>query len=113
MVALLLKAGADPNQADPAGETPLMRAAEVGVLPVVQALLKHGAVVDVRDENYGQTALMFAARAGHADVVSMLLARGANANAATAGRRDACLHRAKLRAGIRIRRGHIAGRGAG
>jgi uncharacterized protein len=83
MVALLLKARADPNRPEPAGETPLMRAAEVGVLPVVQLLLKHGAVVDAREENFGQTALMFAARAGNADVVAALLARGANPDAAT------------------------------
>jgi ankyrin repeat protein len=81
MVRLLLDAGADPNAAG--AETHLMSAAEVGVLAVVEHLLKHGARVDVSEPNYGQTALMFAARAGHADIVSALLARGANPNVAT------------------------------
>ena len=83
MVGLLLGAGADASHTEPNGETHLMRAAEVGVLPVVEQLLKHGARVDVRDSNYGQTALMFAARAGHANIVSALLAHGANPNVAT------------------------------
>ncbi len=83
MVAILLRAGANASHAEPSGETALMMAAQVGVLPVVTLLLKHGAQVDVRDSNYGQTALMFAARAGHADVVAALLARGANPNVAT------------------------------
>ena len=56
-----------PTTPEPTGETPLMMAAQVGVLAVVEQLLKHGARVDVRDPKYGQTALIFAARAGQAD----------------------------------------------
>ncbi len=75
-----------------------MRAAEVGVLPIVQALLKHGAGVDEREQSYGQTALMFAARAGHADVVAALLARGARPNVATdVGPTPASSHRTRCR----------------
>jgi ankyrin repeat protein len=81
MVGVLLKAGADVKGAE--GETHLMRAAHVGVLAIVEQLLKRGAQVDVRDPHYGQTALMFAARAGHTDIVSLLLAHGANPNVAT------------------------------
>ncbi len=83
MVEVLLKARADSGRPDAAHETPLMRAAAVGVLPVVQLLLKHGAAVDARDELFGQTALMFAARAGHLQVVDTLIARGADVNAST------------------------------
>jgi uncharacterized protein len=83
MVGLLIEAGADTHHAEPSGETYLMMAAQVGVLAVVEQLLKHEVEVDVRDPNYGQTALMFAARGGHADIVSALLARGAKPNVAT------------------------------
>jgi uncharacterized protein len=83
MVKLLLGAGADPNRPEPTGETLLMKASAVGVVDVVEQLLKRKAPVDARDPSYGQTALMFAARSGHADVVSTLLAHGANPNLAT------------------------------
>ena len=55
LVALLLKAGADPNSADRAGRTPLMFAAAQGRLELAQALLAGGADVEAKAAN-GKTA---------------------------------------------------------
>src|SRR4029079_3130923 len=81
IVDLLLKAGANPNQSLPGGETPLMTASRTGALDVVRALLSHGATVDAQDERRGQTALMWAAAEGHAAVVHALIDAGADINA--------------------------------
>jgi ankyrin repeat protein len=55
LVALLLKAGADPNSADRAGRTPLMFAAAQGRVELVQVLLAGGAAVEAKAAN-GKTA---------------------------------------------------------
>ena len=75
-----MPAGADANGQLPGGETPLMTAARTGTLPVVKALLSHGAVVDSKDERRGQTALIWAAADGHAAVVHRHGARLAQDN---------------------------------
>ena len=69
----LLKAGADPNGAVRAGETPLMLAARTGQADAVKALLNAGANVDAKETWNGQTALMWAAAAGHGPVVQALI----------------------------------------
>ena len=76
MIRLLLDAGADPNAADPTGETALMTAARVGTLDAVQLLLDRGAIVDAKDPTFQQTALMVAVRENHPDVVTLLVERG-------------------------------------
>src|SRR4029079_14735709 len=78
IVDLLLKAGANPNQSLPGGETPLMTAARTGKLPVVKMLLSRGATVDAKDERRGQTAIMWAAAEGHAPVVHAFVDAGAD-----------------------------------
>ena len=45
---MLLDVGADPNAADPTGETPLMTAARVGNLDAVKLLLDRGARCSTR-----------------------------------------------------------------
>ena len=50
-MALLLKAGADPNSADRAGRTPLMFAGAQGRLELVQILLAGGADVEAKAAN--------------------------------------------------------------
>lgn len=80
MVELFLKAGADPQQALPGGETPLLTAARTGLPGPVRALLATGAKVDEPLADSGQTPLIWAAAEGHTDVVNLLLAAGANIN---------------------------------
>ena len=69
--------GGDPNARNVFGMAPLHRAAMVGHLPVVRALLDAGARVDLVGTG-GATALHLAAVSGHAPVVAELLARGAD-----------------------------------
>ena len=55
----LLNAGANPNAAVGAGQTPLMAAARTGSLETVRLLLAKGADVKARETGLGHTALMF------------------------------------------------------
>jgi ankyrin repeat protein len=76
-----LALGVDPNEPEPDGTTPLMRAVH-GRIPDIARLLID-ASADVRKANYyGVTPLYIAARAGDARATRMLLAAGADANAA-------------------------------
>jgi ankyrin repeat protein len=58
----------------------LRRAALIGHLSAVVALLAEGTEVNASDE-HGRTALMEAAFAGHVDIVKTLTERGADVNA--------------------------------
>ncbi|MCA9491816.1 MAG: ankyrin repeat domain-containing protein [Myxococcales bacterium] len=69
-VALLLERGASTQATDEAGFTPLMLAAELGLLPVVKLLLTHGADPHVEIGDHG--ALAAARRNRHAQVVALL-----------------------------------------
>jgi hypothetical protein len=76
---LLLKAGADVNQADPAvgaPEGPLTAAAALGDLEVATRLLAAGAKVDGLGR--GPTPLMMAAQGGSRPMAELLLGKGAN-----------------------------------
>ena len=73
----LFSRGADVNQATASGNTPLMLAARLGSLPLIQALLQAGAKIDERN-NFGNTALMIAASEGRADAARALVAAGAD-----------------------------------
>jgi ankyrin repeat protein len=76
-----LALGVDPNEPEPDGTTPLMRAVHGQTPAMAQLLIDAGA--DVRKANsYGVTALYIAARAGDAAATEMLLAAGADANVA-------------------------------
>src|SRR5262245_31547610 len=76
-----LALGVDPNEPEPDGTTPLMRAVHGRMPTTAQLLIDAGA--DVRKANsYGVTALYVAARAGDDVATRMLLAAGADANAA-------------------------------
>ncbi|MEJ2317473.1 MAG: ankyrin repeat domain-containing protein [Gammaproteobacteria bacterium] len=63
-------------QAENAGWTPLMWAADKGDLAMLASLLASGSGVDTRDTN-GATALSHAAMAGHTAVVEQLIKHGA------------------------------------
>jgi ankyrin repeat protein len=77
MVRRLLEAGANPNAALLAGETPVMVAARSGSPLVVEQLIAKGADVNAHATR-GQTALMWAVAQHHADVVKVLIAHGAD-----------------------------------
>src|SRR5207244_5543504 len=81
MMEILLKAGADPNAAYGAGETPLMLASRTGNLNAVKLLIDRGANVNNADEFKGYTALMFAATENQPEVARLLIERGADVNA--------------------------------
>jgi len=61
----------------------LRRAAEIGDIPHLQALLDKKTSIDARDES-GRSALMLATLRGQSDAVDVLLAHGADPNAADA-----------------------------
>ena len=76
-----LALGVDPNEPEPDGTTPLMRAVHGQMPNTAKLLIDAGA--DTRKANsYGVTALYIAARAGDSVAAQMLLAAGADANAA-------------------------------
>ena len=79
MVALLLSHGADINQTDNDGWTPLHQAAVKGREAVVTVLLSFGANVN-QAKNDGFVPLHFAAFNGHEAVVAALLDKGADAD---------------------------------
>ena len=76
-----LDAGADPNQQEQYGQSPLYAATEKGSLPLMRILLEHGADVN-HQETYSGSALN--AAAGYAvskaniEAVRLLLTHGAN-----------------------------------
>ncbi len=74
----LIKGGADPKAADPAGTTPLMEAAASGHTDAVQVLLDHGVDVNAKESVRGTTAVMFAAAADRAAVITLLAQHGAD-----------------------------------
>jgi Ankyrin repeats (3 copies) len=74
MAAALIRLGADVDVRDRRdGETPLIRAARLGDVPLVQVLLASGASAGATSLT-GRTALDEAAREGHDEVVALLRA---------------------------------------
>lgn len=71
--------GADINQHNSSGRTPLIEAAWSGSAEIVEFLLEKGADVNAADKS-GFTALMRATEEGHSSVVSILLQNGADVN---------------------------------
>ncbi|XP_078608281.1 uncharacterized protein LOC144880137 isoform X2 [Branchiostoma floridae x Branchiostoma japonicum] len=81
VVQQLLEAGAELNDTDQDGCTPLYMAASKNHVDVVQQLLKAGAEVDKAKQD-GTTPLSTAAQNGHVEVVQQLLKAGAEVNKA-------------------------------
>ena len=77
IVALLLEAGANPQEKNNDDWTPLHWAAENGHADIVVLLLEAGANPQEKN-NLGYTPLHWAAWTGHTDVVALLLETGAN-----------------------------------
>lgn len=76
-VKLVLEKGEDFNAKDDEGFTPLMAAAEVGAIEIMQLLLDRGAEVNVTNE-HGGTPLAGAVNSGTWEVVKLLLDKGAS-----------------------------------
>nr|XP_022299075.1 uncharacterized protein LOC111107927 isoform X2 [Crassostrea virginica] len=76
---LLIKAGADCNQGDKHGRTPLYAASLAGHVKVADLLIKAGADCNQGDEE-GSTPLHAASLVGKADVVDLLIKGGAVCN---------------------------------
>lgn len=76
----LLKDGANPNQHDEAGETPVMLATRKGRTEALQMLIETGANLDTQNKK-GQTAVMLAARKGRVEALQMLIEAGADLDA--------------------------------
>jgi hypothetical protein len=96
LVQVLLAKGADINTADSEGFTPLMRAAQRGLVDTMELLIDRGADLEVKNHQ-GETALMTAARARVWEAVELLLSRDAKLDPIT----DRCL--ARLRRGFRVK----------
>ena len=73
-VDLLLDAGASPNAVDSLFRSPCMMAASRGDLPSLQAMVRHGGDLELRDLNH-QNALHYAARSGAGPIMFFLMSR--------------------------------------
>ncbi len=96
-IELLLANGADPNERDDKGNTPLQGAILVGNEELARLFIAHGTDVNARNQS-NITALHYAANGGRAELASLLLAKGADVNASD-NDGDTPLHSA-------VRRGH-------
>lgn len=76
VVKVLISAGADINQSDSEGYTPLMAASSVGNLEMVNLLIKNGARLNAATSSKC-TALHYARKNGRLDIVNALLDLGA------------------------------------
>lgn len=82
--ALLISKGADINQGNDIGYTPLMAAAREGFVDMVKLLIDHGANVNAATTNLGDTALTLAITYSPPnEIVDLLIQRRANVNHVT------------------------------
>jgi ankyrin repeat protein len=75
----LISSGANVNQIDSSGNTPLILASATGNLSMVSLLIQNNANVN-QAANNGLTSLIVATESGYIDVVTILLNNGANAS---------------------------------
>ena len=75
-----LKLGADHNQKNWHGQTPLFVAAENDAAEVAEILIEHGANLNSKDKE-GKTALFFAVKESALKTTKLLIEKGANVNA--------------------------------
>ncbi|HEV2601147.1 MAG TPA: ankyrin repeat domain-containing protein [Candidatus Babeliales bacterium] len=72
----ILAKGVDINIRNEDGQTPLIYAAKMGKLDVVQFLVAQGADINIQDQ-LGRTSLMYAIKLSKLDVVKFLIEKGA------------------------------------
>ncbi len=75
----LIRGGADVNEKDAWGLTPLIEATLKNKVEIAKLLLSHGADVDQRDIS-GQTALQWAVNRHNSELIKLYLEAGANPN---------------------------------
>jgi ankyrin repeat protein len=88
-IALHLSNGADINDRDRIGKTPLMRSLTYGDTASVSFLLSRGAELDAADRYCGMSALHYATRYGYPGIVKILVAKGADPKKKNSDGRDA------------------------
>lgn len=81
-VEALLEGGADPDRADPRGDTPVHAAAFSGKADLLQAVLAHGGDANARNAHTGATPLVQALLSPDARQYAVLLAAGADPDVA-------------------------------
>jgi cytohesin len=96
LVELLLGAGADPNQTDNLGMSPMMYASIFGATEIVELLLAHGADAS-RTTNDGSDALYFAMSRDRPELVRLLIDAGLDPTKKPQGGGLSAIDRAKKR----------------
>lgn len=77
VVPLMVRAGADPNQPDAFGETPLVHAGRDGLSDVARELLRYPINVDAKNR-FGETVLLLTMQKNFPFTALTLIAAGAN-----------------------------------
>ncbi len=90
-VRKLLDSGIDPNAKLAGGWTPLHWAAATGRSNIITLLLKHGAAIDVH-QNEGLAPIHLAAKDGHDEAVRMLVSNGADVDSRSGSSGSPPLH---------------------
>lgn len=80
LVDSLILSGANVNEKDDMGNTPLIWASKFGYTDIVKSLIGAGANVNQKDL-YNNTALIWASKLGNAGIVQLLINAGADINA--------------------------------
>lgn len=78
VVRVLLEAGANVEDHNENGHTPLMEAASAGHVQVAKILLEHGAGINTHSNEFKESALTLACYKGHLEMVRFLLEAGAD-----------------------------------
>ena len=76
LAALLISRGADLEEVNDEGYTPLMEGAREGHEEVVKLLVEHGANVNAQTEETQETAITLASCGGFLEVVQYLIEHG-------------------------------------
>lgn len=78
VVKFLLEHGANVEDHNENGHTPLMEAASAGHVGLAKILLEHGAGINTHSNEFKESALTLACYKGHLDMVRFLLEAGAD-----------------------------------